>query len=152
MNLAVTSIQPSELERIAHRIWYAGASKAWWFSNHVKHASFETMGFADDDVVFPMRSREWVLPVTTRSTFRTHWGGLGVIRVRRSTAYRYRTGAKVRFANGGVDPLRVLERTMRDDLPEYTVQSKSLNIFHVREWEIEPYHEHKPEDPNSERT
>lgn len=54
-------------------------------------------------------------------------------------AYKYRVGAKVRFADSGVDPLRVLKRTMRDELPEYTVQSKSLNIFPVREWEIEPY-------------
>lgn len=58
--------------------------------------------------------------------------------------YKFRVGAKVRFADGGVDPLKVLSRSLREDLPEYQVQSKSLNIFYVREWEIEPYCKPKP--------
>lgn len=53
--------------------------------------------------------------------------------------YSYRVGARVSFANGGVDPLKVLARCLKDGLPEYKIQSKSLNIFHVREWEIERY-------------
>jgi len=146
------SLQLAELEPLARRIWYGSAPKAWWFSNHEKHASFEAMGFADDFLEFPMPSEEWVLVGDYEINISYPLGEIpGVIRVRRSAAWRYRIGAKVRFADGGVDPLRILERTMRGELPEYTVQSKSLNIFHVREWEIEPYHEHKSEDPDAER-
>jgi hypothetical protein len=57
-----------------------------------------------------------------------------------TSEYKYRIGTKVRFADGGVDPLKILGRQIRDDRPEYKVQSKSLNIFYVREWEIERYH------------
>jgi hypothetical protein len=141
--MAVTSIQPSELEWIARRIWYAGAPRAWWFSNHEKHASFEAMGFADS-VEFPMPSEEWVLAGDYEISISYPLGEIpGVIRVRRSSVYKFRVGDKVRFADGGVDPWGVLERAIRDELPEYTIQSRSLNIFHVREWEIEPYHERK---------
>lgn len=53
--------------------------------------------------------------------------------------YKFRKGARVRFADGGVDPLKVLERQIKDGRPEYKIQSKSMNIFYVREWEIERY-------------
>lgn len=53
--------------------------------------------------------------------------------------YKYRVGARVRFAEGGVDPLNVLSRNIQDGRPEYEVQSKSLNIFYLREREIAPW-------------
>jgi hypothetical protein len=141
--MAVLFIQPSGLEPLARRIWYARAPKAWWFANHEKHASFEAMGF-DDSTEFLMPSEEWVMAGDYEINISYPLGEIpGVIRVRKCIAYKFRIGAKVRFADGGKDPLCVLERRMREELPEYKVQSKSHNIFYLREWEIEPYRERK---------
>jgi hypothetical protein len=150
--MGVKSIQSSELEPLARRIWYAGAPRAWWFSNHEKHASFEAMGIPDDSPEFPMPSEEWVPAGDYEINISYSLGEIpGVIRVRRSAVYTFRVGAKVCFAAGGVDPLRVLAHTMREGLPEYKVQSKSRNIFYVREWEIESYRERPKHSSNKRR-
>ena len=138
--MAVHHIPASELEQIAHRVWYAKWPKAQRVNGgEEKHASFESMGYVGRSTEFPMRSGEWTRAgAYDVSITYPHLDVPGVIRARKTSVYKYKLHETVCLI-GGSSPCKIVKRLLEDNLPMYHVRMVvNGNVLHLREWEIEP--------------